>query len=139
MHCDRCGHETKGLAACAGCHAVPAALWLLATSLLLWVAALTLDAVDRVVLYQQLAKVYEGLGTRPPAPAPLYFAVAGYVRYLALAWAVAAPLAIALRAHALDVTKWTRRYANSAALGFGWALVGLALCYYAASSFQKAL
>lgn len=139
MHCAACGASSPGLGSCPQCRTSPAAVWLLAMSLLVWAAALTLDAVDRILLYAPVAKALAGLGSEPPAAARLYFAASTYLRYPALAWAVVVPLAIATRAGQIDAWKWSRRYANSAALAFGWAALGLVLCYAAARSFGPAL
>ncbi len=139
MHCVRCGATSVGLAGCNECRTPSASGWLLATAVLLWIAALAIDAVDRVLLYGQIERAFAGLGAAPPAPARIYFALAHWLRYPVMVVALVAPLVIAGRARQLDAWRWSRRYACAAALAFGWAVLGLVLCYVAASAFGPAI
>jgi hypothetical protein len=139
MHCVRCGANSVGLAGCNECRTPSASGWLLAIAVMLWIAALAIDAVDRVLLYRQLERAFAALGAAPPAPARIYFAMAHWLRYPALVWALLAPLVIASRARKLDAWRWSRRYGCTAALAFVWAGLGLVLCYVAASALGPAI
>jgi hypothetical protein len=139
MHCVACGVSVRSLDRCTECGADSAPRRLLGTAFMLWIAALLIELLDRVFLYRYVERILIGLGSAPPAPAAVYFALGRYLSLPACACAVVLPMVILVRSRQLDAWKWSRGYALSATMALAWAVLGLVFCYLGLRAVTPAL
>lgn len=136
MHCETCGVSTQGTFRCGRCHAVRASVWILGTAVLAWVASIALFVVVSKVMYADIVSMYDGLGSAPPVPARIYFVLSEWLfPVVALVVSTTPFILFGLsRGKPRRLLTWSRRYAVTAFLGLGWAVLGVAQWYLSIST-----
>ena len=131
MHCDKCGVKSQGGFRCRGCRAVLGWAWILGMAALAWAAGVALYLVMSRLMYPDIVKMFDGLGSEPPVPARLYFVLSGWLFPVVAALVVLVPILIASlgRKTPERLRVWARRYALTAIAGVGWGLLGVAAWY----------
>ena len=131
MHCDKCGVKFRGGVRCGGCRALAAWVWILGMAGLAWAAGIALYLVVSRLMYPDMVKMFDGLGSEPPLPSRLYFVLSSWVFPLLATLALGVPvLVVAMGRNTPERLRvWSRRYALTAVLGVGWGLLGVAAWY----------
>jgi len=92
-------------------------------------------------MFPDVAKLFAGLGTEPPLPARLYFVLSARVFPAVAALVAVAPIVVMTAGRNVPgrLYVWSRRWALSAILGVGWALLGVAVWYLCVAHIIDAL
>lgn len=98
---------------------------------LAWAAGIALYLVVSRLMYPDIVKMFDGLGSEPPVPARLYFALSAWLFPVVAAVVVLAPILVATMGWRAPerLRAWSRRYALTAILGVGWGFLGVSAWY----------
>jgi hypothetical protein len=142
LHCNACGavQSDRGVR-CSKCGVVSNIWWILGLALALWFVSLMAYFAGRFFAYADFERLYSGLGSAPPLPSRVYFALSDFLGVPVAAVALIAPAVLFLTSRSAPrrLWMWTRRYAITAIVSATWILLGAAAVYLAMSALARSL